>query len=250
MKKLLFLFLLGLCATITSCKFIEEKKAREQFVRDSIQYVQDSIRLAQERAIFVADSLEKVRLDSLALIAWGDAKFGMSQKEVLATKTFKGSRLSGDRIYLPHNKRTMYEDAWNLKIGICWIWALFENNELTDIVIESSPCLYWDRLHSHLIHDVDLLLSKFAEKNSLDFTPRRTKVSISDFKRESSFLYERLSIESKSIRAYLKEESYHPSYSIWISNSDFPKKQVETQEEQLEKKKKQEAKSFAEDSSF
>ena len=236
MKKLLFLFLLGFCVTITSCKFVEEKRAREQYVRDSIQHVQDSIRLAQERAIFVADSLERVRLDSLALIAWGDAKFGMSQKEVLATRTFKGSRLSDDRIYLPHNKITMYKDAWNLK--------------LTNIVIESSPCLYWDRLHSHLIHDVDLLLSKFAEKNSLHFTPQSRKVSISDFKSDDSFLYERLSIESKSMSVYLKEDSYHPSYSIWISNIDFPKKQVETTEEKLEKKRKQEAKSFADDSSF
>ena len=49
---------------------------------------------------------------------------------------------------------------------------------------------------------------------------------------------------------YLKEDSYHPSYSIWISNIDFPKKQVETTEEKLEKKRKQEAKSFADDSSF
>jgi hypothetical protein len=250
MKKLLFLFLLGFCVTITSCKFVEEKRAREQYVRDSIQHVQDSIRLAQGRAIFVADSLERVRLDSLALIAWGDAKFGMSQKEVLATRTFKGSRLSDDRIYLPHNKITMYKDAWNLKLGICWIWALFKNDELTNIVIESSPCLYWDRLHSHLIHDVDLLLSKFAEKNSLHFTPQSRKVSISDFKSDDSFLYERLSIESKSMSVYLKEDSYHPSYSIWISNIDFPKKQVETTEEKLEKKRKQEAKSFADDSSF
>ena len=33
----------------------------------------------------IQDSLQQARLDSLALIAWGDAKFGMSMKETLST---------------------------------------------------------------------------------------------------------------------------------------------------------------------
>lgn len=37
----------------------------------------------------IQDSLQQARLDSLALIAWGDAKFGMSMKETLSTNAFK-----------------------------------------------------------------------------------------------------------------------------------------------------------------
>jgi len=43
------------------------------------------------------DSLERVRVDSLALIAWGDAKFGMSFNEARKTETFKKAFVSGNK---------------------------------------------------------------------------------------------------------------------------------------------------------
>ena len=46
----------------------------------------------------IQDSLKKVRNDSLALIAWGDVKFGMSMKEALATEIFKGGNKYDDSL--------------------------------------------------------------------------------------------------------------------------------------------------------
>ena len=36
----------------------------------------------------IQDSLKQVKTDSLALIAWGDAKFGMTMEEALKTNAF------------------------------------------------------------------------------------------------------------------------------------------------------------------
>lgn len=49
--------------------------------RQKNQGRQDSIVMVEIRKQEVKDSLERTRIDSLALIAWGDAKFGMSQKK-------------------------------------------------------------------------------------------------------------------------------------------------------------------------
>lgn len=49
----------------------------------------DSIIRVEKRNQEIQDSLNQIRTDSLSLIAWGDAKFGMSIKEVLATESFK-----------------------------------------------------------------------------------------------------------------------------------------------------------------
>ena len=65
------------------------QKQKEQVVS---QESNPQLTAAEIRNQEIQDSLKKVRNDSLALIAWGDAKFGMSMKEVLATETFKGGK--------------------------------------------------------------------------------------------------------------------------------------------------------------
>ena len=57
----------------------KQKRIEEQQRLDSIAKIEKA----------VLDSIEEKRADSLALIAWGDAKFGMTMEEALKTNAFK-----------------------------------------------------------------------------------------------------------------------------------------------------------------
>ena len=48
---------------------------------------------ARQRFFATRDSLQKLRLDSLSKIAWGDTYFGMSVNEALKTKTLKNAEI-------------------------------------------------------------------------------------------------------------------------------------------------------------
>ena len=56
----------------------------------------------------IQDSLKQVKTDSLALIAWGDAKFGMTMKEVLATKSFKGGDKYSNWILMGYERERIF----------------------------------------------------------------------------------------------------------------------------------------------
>lgn len=265
MKKFLGFIVLFAFASVnfTSCNYFAEKKAREQFVRDSIQHAQDSIRIAEERAKFVADSLENVRLDSLSLIAWGQAKFGMSLKEILATETFANSKkpeyyygkityYDKDYVWMKRDDIDAYNKSFNLRTKLKRIDARLKDGELYRVILESN-FEDWDHL-SNVIADCNYFVRQFSQKY---VEPTKlldgSQISVSDFKKGDEFVYAVFRIKNKSIYIQMGEDSYlrKPFYRIYISNSDFPKtKHVDTPEEVKEKQKAKEQEEFSKNNAF
>lgn len=81
------------------------------------------------------DSLERVQIDSLALIAWGDANFGMTFKEVSKTKIFKDASNYSDKNN-PFQHLSLYSSQTNIE-GISKIDASFFNDILYRIDLET-----------------------------------------------------------------------------------------------------------------
>ena len=82
------------------------QKQKEQI---SSQESKPRLTAAEIRNQEIQDSLEQVKVDSLALIAWGDVKFGMNMKEVLATEIFKGGKRDGNYISMNTDKIIKYK---------------------------------------------------------------------------------------------------------------------------------------------
>jgi len=138
MKKI-NLSILALCLILFSCNKAERQKKREQELAksDSIQKVE---KLKAEKKIIV----EKARIDSLSQIAWGDAKFGMSFKEVKKTNSFKGACDYSEK-GSPYQTQKLYSSLTKIE-GISSIKAKFFNDRLYRIEMESysSTANYWD----------------------------------------------------------------------------------------------------------
>jgi hypothetical protein len=89
MKKIIIGVVLSLF--IYSCSHLStsDKRIRDSIASIALKMKNDSIKK------------EQIRLDSLSHYAWGDAKFGMTKKEVLKTSAFKGGSVySSDKITL------------------------------------------------------------------------------------------------------------------------------------------------------
>ncbi|HZK93583.1 MAG TPA: hypothetical protein VFC67_05200 [Prolixibacteraceae bacterium] len=82
------------------------------------------------------DSLEQVRVDSLALIAWGDANFGMSLKETKKSKIFKNAFISGDKNDA-YQSLILFSDETNIE-GMSSIAAAFFKDKLFRVDLESN----------------------------------------------------------------------------------------------------------------
>ena len=137
----------------------------------------------------VKDSLERARIDSLALIAWGDAKFGLSQKEVLSTNTFKESS-----VYSKETISMKFENMniANNKMTICNFFAEFEMDELYRIDIKTCPetANYIDDLEIDVMR-ISHLFEKRYGKPAYSFGK---EISLSDFNEGVDFMYERWEI--------------------------------------------------------
>lgn len=204
----------------------------------------------RQRDAFVADSLNNVRLDSLALIAWGQAKFGMSQEEVLATETFAGSYIYSNSISLKFEKKNAYRESFHLKRMFSDFDAQFKDDELYQIMIKSY-CYEWDQLR-YLERDCDYFVNQFREKYG---APDRYRGSVqaSYFTNGEEFLYALFKIKNKTISIQMGEDSYQyqPYYRIYIWNNDFPKKpHVETLEEIEIREQKEKNEQFSNNNSF
>lgn len=266
-KELFFIITIVTCVLFCfeGCTIIQERKAREQFVQDSIRHAQDSILAEKARAALVADSLNNVRLDSLSLIAWGKAKFGMSLKEILATETFAnckkpeyfyGEKLTyydKDYVHMKHEDIAAYNESFHLKTRLNRIAARLKDDELYMVVLESHCALEWSRL-SDVISDCDFFVRQFSKKNGDPVFLKDSKdISSLSFSKGEEFLYARFEIKNKSISIRMGEDSYlrKPRYKIYISNSDFPQKpHIETKEEIAAKEKKEQQRRFSGDNSF
>lgn len=124
----------------------------------------DSIIRVEKRNQEIQDSLNQIRTDSLSLIAWGDAKFGMSIKEVLATESFKnGYKYSSkdfNSISMDFDKIWKLKEIFNLNLSVGQLEAYFQEDELTKIEIESYK-LTADKI-KELVADCDIFILNSA----------------------------------------------------------------------------------------
>ena len=212
------------------------QKQKEQVVS---QESNPQLTAAEIRNQEIQDSLKKVRNDSLALIAWGDAKFGMSMKEVLATETFKGGKKYDDSIAMEFSREQNFKKAFGLETP-SGVWAEFKDKELYRIYIKSKY-LTASRIDD-LVKDCDIFIKKFTEKYGAP-SYKNSKIDISEFNPEENFVYAKFQIGDKMIAIELGElrSDVRFYYHIYIDNSKFPKKKhVMTEKEKREEQKQKE----------
>ena len=231
MKKVL---LLPLTILLTiSCN----QKTKEQV---GTQEAKPQLTVAEIRNREIQDSLKKVKNDSLALIAWGDVKFGMSMKEVLATETFKGGRKYDDSITMEVERELKFKRAF----GLNEFWAIeaqFQENELTRIYIESTNLNTANQI-DNLKRDCEILINNFTEKYGAP-SYKKSKVNISEFNSGEEFEYAKFQIGDKTITIVLGELSSEVKfyYHVYIDNDKFPKKKhIQTEKEKREEQKRME----------
>lgn len=204
--------------------------------RQKSQEYQDSIARVEKRNQEIKDSLEQIRIDSLALIAWGDAKFGMSQKEALNTHALKGSSVYDNELSLPLEKR----EIANNKMTICNFDILFKFDQLYRIDIKTCPetANYIDDLEI----DAMRISHQFEKRYGKPAYSFGKEISLSHFNEGDEFMYERWEVGDKSIyiqfgEVYSGSEYY---YRIAIVNSKFPtKKDIEETKDMQEQRQKQ-----------
>lgn len=196
----------------------------------------------------IQDSLKQVKTDSLASIAWGDAKFGMTMKEVLATESFKGGDKYTNSIVMEHNCQREFERVFGLN-ELFLINAIFQDNELTQISIKSFD-LTANQIDD-LVKDCDIFIKNFTEKYGKPIY-KKDKVNISEFNSKKDFIYAKFQTGNKTITMQLSEFSgqYQYYYKVIIDNDKFPqKKHVQTKKEKKEEQRRmKEAKEIKENS--
>lgn len=225
-KYVLFIFVV---IFLSGCNIKNQRQKNQEY--------QDSIANLERRNQETKDSLEQIRIDSLALIAWGDATFGMSQKEALKTNALKGSKcsyFSDNELSLPLEKR----EIANNKMTICYFDVSFKFDELYRIDIKTCPetANYIDDLEK----DAMRISYQFEKKYGKPAFSFGKEISLSDFNEGDEFMYERWEIGDKSIYIQFGEVSSGSEYyyRIIITNSKFPTKKDTKEEEKNRQKEK------------
>ncbi|WP_298043873.1 hypothetical protein [uncultured Bacteroides sp.] len=225
MKKVLLL-LLTILLTI-GCN----QKQKEQVVSQESNPQLTAVEIRNQE---IQDSLKEAEKDSLALIAWGDVKFGMSMKEVLATEIFKGGKKDGNYISMNIDKIIKYEKIFGLNDFD--LWAKFEDNELCRIYTISSYRKFNDI--DKLYNDCNIYIRQFTEKYGNPIY-KKDEITPSDFDSEE-FLYAKYQIKDKTIAIVLgKLGQIGFYYKILIDNSRFPKKKHVITEKEIKEVRKQ-----------
>lgn len=230
MKQTTFIFVAILL--ITSCN---QKQKVQISTNDS-----DSIIAVEKRNQEIQDSLNQAKIDSLSLIAWGDTKFGMTKKEVLATEAFKEGYKGtySNTISMDVDIKSKIKKTFELNLFINYFTAFFQEDELTQIQIESYK-LTADEI-KNLIADCEIFKKNFTAKyGNPSYECRR--VDIRDFESGKVFTYARYRIGNKSITIKLGETSsrYKYFYIIYIENTQFPKKKHVMTDEEIKEAQKQ-----------
>ncbi len=132
---------------------------------------------------------EKLRADSLAIIAWGDAKFGMTKEEVFNTQSFKGAHIGTsdlhsrkqDLISFNQQQRINFISAFELSTSLDPARLLFggkDNDELYKVEIASDFYRGYNSL-DNFERDCKNLIKNLKEKygepinEDLDFNLQR-----------------------------------------------------------------------------
>lgn len=207
MKKLLLLPFF--VATFLSC-VNKEAQDRRRFVQDSIRAVQENV-----------DRLNQLRIDSLSLIAWGDAKFGMSTLEASQTQIFKGSKASTGYYEWTQHVSANYDsrNISNTRIGLYSLDAWFESNELRSINIKSNEkdASYLDQME----RDIDVIKNGLTSKYGSPIYDTK-QFNIFSFTKRDEIIFTRWEIGDKKIDLVLGEYSSTYYYKINIRNSKYP----------------------------
>ena len=231
-----FLFVGITISALTACN--STPKQPQHRVEKSIQN-KDSIARINAEAKKARIAFE----DSVAIYAWGDVKFGMTQKDVLQTKAFKGATKYDFGIAMSSANKYAIEKSLYLYTSLS-IWAFFggeNNNELTKIEISGSES--WDRFN-HLTEDLQRLMAKFevkygkpknvfADLESLKYTDldKAKTMIIADWKIGSGKSINGTKLIDIEMNA-CSETSYE--YKIIIHNPAFPKLPNKKTKEELD----------------
>lgn len=247
----MMIFVGMIMTTLTAC----DNKTKQQPIKAD-NSKQDSIARVKAEE-------EKVKLafeDSVAIYAWGDAKFGMSKKEALQTTAFGGAQKYEYGLAMNSDKEYALQRSLHL-FSFPSIWAYFggENySELTEISIDES--IGWEYFN-YLTNDLTTMIAMFTNKygkpdnmfvdlSSLKYTDvdKAKTLSVADWKIGSG----KGSNGTKLIEIKIEpctDTSYE--YKIKIRNPAFPKNpKKKTQKEIAEEKEQAKMKREVMENSF
>jgi hypothetical protein len=169
---------------IISCGY--KKQSRQALQKEDSVRVPDSVLVAKRKIDSVRLAKQKIVYDSikaivdkeqlkLSRVAFGEAKFGMSVKEVIKTDIFKGGQYGKDYASAPSSKMKLGTEIYNK------IEAYFYNDSLASVIIESwyYPASEIDnRLEYSASNLKDIIEEKYGRPNpylnnikEIDFTP-------------------------------------------------------------------------------
>ena len=244
-----FVFVLLIC----SCSGSKKKDM-------SIEADEELLKLAERKEnAYAEEKEEKLKalggVDSLALIAWGDTRFGMSKKDVVNSEAFKlekeekNAKLDmdfGDYYTTGPKKGFRLSQLYGL-YGFPEIKAHFKKDELYLITIETSE-RNADKIED-LANDCGIFVKEFIKKyGEPDYL--RTSVSILDFNNHQLNIAT-FNIGEKKIWIGLLEDDSKYKYYISIENKAFPKKKhIPTEQELKEMKAKEEKNRELKENSF
>lgn len=231
MRNTLFLFLTVLTIGLSSCA--DGNKRNSQHSDEHLDSIRkDSIRQA------------KIVEDSLALIAWGDTKFGMSKQDVMKSKAFgeENEKVEGtgtDYYRLNFEKSREFGRQNNLK-EFSGIEATFKDNELTMVTLSS---FYQSASYlQDLVSDCYILINQFTHKYGKPKELFTGNVSVSNFQGgEDNLPLAMYEIGNKIILVVIYEKDFEYYYRVHIYNESFPKnshKLTREEKQQQEKNKK------------
>ena len=214
---------------------------QEIYKEEMKNHVPSQIRLA-------ALKRERERLDSLSIIAWGDAKFGMTQKEVRSTAQFRNMQkdkyfnYNGHvRFAAPKSTTKQIKEAFDLFYWEPTLYAEFygkNNDELIEVTLVSHD-FEWD-YYKYMVDDYKTIANYLSEqygkpeKSNLDI--ERYSLKDDDFQNIATW-----KISSKTITLYISSNRSKYRYLFCIDNYEYPKTKNEEAVKNSEiKKQKQE----------
>jgi len=217
---------------------------------------QDSIAQAEAEAEKAKTAYE----DSIAIYAWGDAKFGMTKKEALQTKAFSGANNYDDSYCMDYDKTSAIQRSLGLDRSPN-IWLDFggkSKNELVKIRINRTSD-YSE--FSKLVNDAKIFIKEFTSKYGEPdvMASNIGTLTFRDIDNSNYYTLAKWDIGSGSGEngvKYIHMQIYTYKGDIYhleteITNSDFPKQKIEKTQKEIEEEniKSQKAKD-AIDNSF
>ena len=237
MKKIKFSLLSIITVVLLiSCNNSTQQKTDSKSADNDAAYQAEQDWLAKEEEE-QAERERRAWLDSMAVFAWGDVKFGMTEKEVRKTKSL------GDKNY----KQNLIESL-NLNGKILTIIPSFDGkrNGLTSLHISSSRHIdYLDELKEDLNTLYNEFRKKYGEPTGVQNSP--LSISASDILSKSwtDIAYWNIGSKggkygTKHINLHIKECSYgggYYEYYIEIHNPNFTKDYKPQTQEDIDKDK-------------